>query len=41
MLVFRLERAAPEDRQALIDERKRVRRELEKVRDRLRDLALG
>lgn len=41
MLVFRLERAPSEDRDALLEERKRLRRDLEKVRDRLRDMALG
>lgn len=41
MLVFRLERAPSEEREALLAERARLRRELEKVRDRLRDLGLG
>lgn len=41
MLVYRLERAPSGDPEALMEERRRLRRELEKVRDRLRDLALG
>ena len=41
MLVFKLERAPSEERESLLRERARLRRELEKVRDRLRDLALG
>jgi type VI protein secretion system component VasF len=41
MLVFRLERAPSEDPEALLTERRRLRRELETVRDRLRDLAMA
>ena len=38
MLVFRLEREGPADPQALAAERKRTRRELERVRDDLANL---
>jgi hypothetical protein len=39
MLVFRLETAQPEDKEELLRERARLRRELERLRDRLNDLA--
>lgn len=38
LVVFRLERALPEEAEKADAERKRVRRELESVRDRLQDV---
>jgi hypothetical protein len=40
MLVFRLERGS-EDPGLLLSDRRRTRRDLEKIRDRIRDLSLG
>lgn len=41
LLVYRLEQAPPADADALTAERRRLRRDLEKLRDRLGDLADG
>lgn len=40
MLVFRLERGS-EDPTLLLSDRRRTRRDLEKIRDRIRDLSMG
>ena len=39
LVVFRLERTPPDDPSALLTERRRLRRELEQLRDRLTDVA--
>lgn len=39
MIVFRLERAPAEQIEALLRERKELRRELERARDEIRELA--
>ena len=39
LVVYRLERAPPEERDAWVRQRRRLRRELEQLRDTLQDLA--
>jgi hypothetical protein len=39
LVVFRLERSGPDDPEPVVAERRRIRKELEQLRDRLSDVA--